>query len=42
VGNANRLVHGRQSKAYVERRRAFMMLLKATREAIEKARRSRP
>jgi hypothetical protein len=39
-GNDNRLVHGKRSKAYVERRRSFMVLLRMAREVVEAARRS--
>jgi hypothetical protein len=38
-GNAHRLIRGKRSKAFTDRRRAFMMLLRAVREAIEQARR---
>jgi hypothetical protein len=38
-GNQNALRNGRQSRAYIERRRAFMQLLEMVREAAEMARR---
>jgi hypothetical protein len=37
-GNSNRLVHGKRSRAFTERRKAYMQLLRAVREATAKAR----